>query len=82
MNTCVVDASVAIKWYVPETHHENALRFLRLLSKHSFNLHVPDLFFSEFGNILWKKTRRSQLDEQTAGRIARDLLGWVFTSLR
>jgi predicted nucleic acid-binding protein len=49
----VVDAGVAIKWYVPEIHEANAKRFLNS----ACNLHVPELFYPEFGNIVWKKAR-------------------------
>ena len=49
----IVDAGVAVKWYVPEVHEADAKRFLSA----DFILHVPDLFFPEFGNIIWKKAR-------------------------
>jgi predicted nucleic acid-binding protein len=49
----VVDAGVAVKWYVPEVHEADAKRFLSPV----FTLHVPELFFPEFGNIIWKKAR-------------------------
>ena len=48
MKLFVVDASVAVKWYVPEEHSEIAL----LLLDDNFSRIVPRLFFSEFGNIL------------------------------
>jgi predicted nucleic acid-binding protein len=47
----VIDAGVAIKWYDPEVHEYEAKRFL----DSAYTLHVPELFFPEFGNILWKK---------------------------
>jgi predicted nucleic acid-binding protein len=51
----VVDASVVIKWFVPEQGWEAALRLRReaLLS--------PDLLLPEIGNILWKKVRMRQI---------------------
>jgi predicted nucleic acid-binding protein len=49
----VVDASVAIKWVLTESHSEAALR---LLNK-DYELLVPDFFFPEIGNILWKRIR-------------------------
>ncbi len=36
----VVDAGVAIKWYVPEIHEREAKRFL----DPTYMLHVPELF--------------------------------------
>jgi predicted nucleic acid-binding protein len=50
----VVDASVAIKWYLPEIHSEDALRLI----DEERELLVPDLVWSEVGNILWKKWQR------------------------
>jgi predicted nucleic acid-binding protein len=51
----VVDASVVIKWFVPEQGWESAIRLRReaLLS--------PDLLLPEIGNVLWKKARRRQI---------------------
>ena len=63
--TYVVDASVALKWFVPEVHSEHALRLLRK----RFALQAPELIQAEFGNILWKKCRAGELDGITAGEI-------------
>jgi len=57
MRRYVVDASVAVKWFVPEIHSAEALRLLSL----DCELLAPDLLPSEFGNILWKKTRRGEI---------------------
>jgi predicted nucleic acid-binding protein len=72
MTDLVVDAGVAIKWYVPEIHEREAKRFL----DPACTLHVPDLFFPEFGNIVWKKARILKVPEITAeeGRDIIDLL--------
>lgn len=56
MTRYVVDASVGIKWFVPEVHAEAA----RCLLSTDHNLLVPDIFFPEIGNILWKRVRRSE----------------------
>jgi predicted nucleic acid-binding protein len=64
--TYVTDASVAIKWYVPEVHGHYAARLLSRLDAGSAVCHVPDLFHSEVGNILWKKVRRGELNEAEA----------------
>lgn len=52
----VVDASVAVKWYVEEEFSEDAARLL----SDGHELHVPELIYPEFGNILWKKVRRGE----------------------
>jgi predicted nucleic acid-binding protein len=56
MSRYVVDASVGIKWFVPEIHSDAARR---LLLEDNILL-VPDLFFPEVGNILWKRVRRGE----------------------
>ena len=45
MNTYVVDANVAIKWFVPEIYQEAARR----LRQSDYVLQVPDFLFLEFG---------------------------------
>jgi predicted nucleic acid-binding protein len=69
VNRFVVDASVAIKWFLPEIHSADALRLLR--TEHS--LLAPDLLWAEVGNILWKRWRRNELSDETAYAILRDL---------
>jgi predicted nucleic acid-binding protein len=64
----VVDASVAIKWFVPEVHHEAARRLLR----EGFELLSPDLVRAEVGNVLWKKWRRGELSAGEAVAVLRD----------
>jgi predicted nucleic acid-binding protein len=64
----VVDACVAMKWFVPEIHSEHALRLLRK----KFPLQAPELIRAEFGNILRKKCRAGELDGATAGEILDD----------
>jgi len=61
----VVDASVAVKWYVPEVHTEVALRFL----DEQYELLVPGLFFPEFGNVVWKKQRTGEISVEEARAI-------------
>ncbi len=58
----VVDASVAAKWYVEEDHTAEA----QLLFDENVELHAPELFLAEFGNICWKKVQRGDIDLQLA----------------
>lgn len=60
MKLFVVDASVAVKWFVPEEHSDVS----ELLLDENFDLAVPRLFFSEFGNILWKKFTRGEISRE------------------
>jgi predicted nucleic acid-binding protein len=61
----VVDASVAVKWFVPEIHSEHAVRLLRK----RVDLMAPELIQAELGNILWKKCRAGEFDGTTGGEI-------------
>jgi predicted nucleic acid-binding protein len=64
----VVDASVSVKWFLPEVYSREALR---LLNK-EFELLAPDLIFAEFGNVLWKKWRAEEIDSDSAIKILFD----------
>jgi predicted nucleic acid-binding protein len=66
VNRFVVDASVAIKWYLPESNSADADRLL----SGGFYLIAPDLLLPEVGNILWKRVMRSEITVQKA----RDIL--------
>ncbi len=61
MSRLVIDASVAVKWVVEETGTSEALAILR-----TGNLAAPDLLMAECANILWKKVRRAELQEDEA----------------
>ena len=75
---CVVDASVGVKLFVDEPLSEQAhTLFSGLVADPPIELYVPDLFFIECTNILWKYTRRfgrsledSQADLADLGRLA------------
>lgn len=52
-----MDASVAVKWFLPEIHCDAA----RLLLNGDDELLAPELILPEVGNVLWKKWRTSEL---------------------
>jgi predicted nucleic acid-binding protein len=65
----VIDASVAAKWFLPargETLAEEAVELLGRYAQGKVRFVVPDLFWAEFGNILWKATRLGRLTEAAA----------------
>lgn len=70
MTEFVVDASVALKWFLPEVHSDSAARLLR----EGYRLHAPDLIWAEFGNVLWKKWRRKEIAAEAARGMVRDFL--------
>jgi predicted nucleic acid-binding protein len=69
----VIDASVAIKWFVDEPGGVEAARLLR----HS--LAAPDLLAPECASILWKKVARAELSLDEAEVIALALEGAAIT---
>lgn len=75
MSRFVVDASVAIKWYLPEQYSTDAERLLN----GDLQLLAPDLLVSEVGNILWKRVSRSEITIQQAHVILRALAALPIT---
>ena len=69
MSVFVVDASLVIKWFVPEVDSDAARRWLDA----SHDYIAPDLLFSEAGNTLWKKVRRGELSPDDGQQLATDL---------
>lgn len=65
MSRFVVDASVALKWFLPEPDGECAAR----LRREGTDLDAPDLLHAEVANALWEWVRRGELKASTAGRI-------------
>lgn len=69
MSGYVVDASVAIKWFIPEIHFEIALQARQLRDR----LHVPAFMTLELGNVIAKKIRRGELTQMEGKTILREL---------
>jgi predicted nucleic acid-binding protein len=65
----VVDASVVIKWFVPEIHSDAARRLLLLPHQYV----APDLLFAETANTIWKKTRREELTPEEGQQLVADI---------
>ena len=69
MSRLVVDSSVVIKWFVPEVHSDDALRYL----DPNLDRDAPDLLLAEVSNILWKKVGRGDLTAPQAEKVAQDV---------
>ncbi|MBK5275991.1 MAG: type II toxin-antitoxin system VapC family toxin [Desulfuromonadales bacterium] len=69
MNVLVVDASIAVKWFLPEQYSINALRLLDI----GYELQAPDLIIAECGNVLWKKWLRHELEPELIPVMLSDL---------
>jgi predicted nucleic acid-binding protein len=62
----VIDASVAVKWVVPEIGSDHAAALA------SYRLSAPDLLDAECANVLWVKVTRGEISEADAAtRITR-----------
>ncbi len=76
MNQLVLDASVAIKWAMPlarEPLTDEALRLLRRYVSGEIEFIVPDVFWAELGNVLWKGTRQRRWRQDEAEDVATDM---------
>ncbi len=69
----VVDASVAIKWFVEEDLSEEAEAILG----YGEPLFAPDLLLAEIGNVLWKKVIRGEVAPDQAHEIAAKIEGGI-----
>lgn len=69
MTSVVVDASVAVKWCLP-SHREQlvgqAEELLASSRRDEIRFLVPDLFWVELANALWKAVRRGELSADNA----------------
>lgn len=65
MSVYVLDASVAVKWFLEEEHSEAALRLLD--ARH--HLHAPDFSLLELDHVLAKRMRRGELETSEAWEI-------------
>jgi predicted nucleic acid-binding protein len=61
----VIDASVAIKWFVEENLTDAALRLLERPEP----FHAPEFIVVEMANIAWKKVVRGEIGHEQAGDI-------------
>jgi predicted nucleic acid-binding protein len=78
----VVDASVAVKIFVPEALSAEAQAvFARFASENGAELIVPDFFFIECANVFWKWVQRSAYSAKAAQGHLRDLTGLGLTAI-
>ena len=70
MRFIVVDASVAVKWYVNETGSEKAVA---LLENEDLLFLAPDIFLAEAVNALLRQQGAGQLVDEALDKALRDL---------
>jgi predicted nucleic acid-binding protein len=84
LNNLVLDASVAIKWAMPsagEPLTDEALRLLRRYVGGELEFIVPDVFWAELGNVLWKGTRQRRWRQDEAEAVAADMRARDFATV-
>lgn len=69
MRALIVDASVAVKWLVPEDGSPAA----QVLRQKDLQLYAPDFLLTECASAICKKVQRRQLDERQATEILSSL---------
>ncbi len=78
MTAYVVDASVAVKWLIPPANETLSAESLQLLKGYvdgEIDLIVPDIFWAEVGNVLWKGVRQHRWPQTFAEVAASEMRG-------
>lgn len=84
MITLVLDASVAVKWAMPGASEPLTNESLRLFQRYrdgDVDFVVPDIFWAELGNVLWKGARRGRWSRNDAENTAADFEARRFTTV-
>lgn len=84
MTTFVLDASVAVKWVVPSSNEPLTDESLRLFKRYrdgEVDFVVPDIFWAELGNVLWRGARRGRWSRSDAENAILDFAHREFTTV-
>ena len=83
MNLIVPDASVAVKWCLPvaETLVDAAVDLLNRHHERHITFLVPDLFWTEFGNVMCKAIRQGRCTRQLALDAIRTMRSWALPTV-
>jgi predicted nucleic acid-binding protein len=76
LKSLVLDANVAIKWAMPlarEPLTDESLRLFKRYADGEVDFIVPDVFWAEVGNVLWKGTRQRRWRQDEAEAVAADM---------
>jgi len=73
-SSLIVDASVVVKWILPEEGHEEAIRIQQRYQDEEIDVFAPYLLASEVANVLWKRARRGDLSAHAAERCFQQFL--------
>lgn len=78
MQDIVIDANIAIKWFLPEPKSELA----QVVLKKKPDMYVPAYFFIETDSILTKKVRKKELSLKEAQHISTVLRSFPFQTIK
>lgn len=84
MTTLVLDASIAVKWAMPSAGEPLTDESVRLFNRYrdgEVDFVVPDVFWAEVGNVLWKGARRRRWGWDEAERVAADFKARDFVTV-
>ena len=84
MITLVLDASVAVKWALPgagEPLSNEALGLFQRYKNGEVDFVVPDVFWAELANVLWKGVRRGRWTPSDAESTVADFSARDFTTV-
>jgi predicted nucleic acid-binding protein len=82
--TLVLDASVALKWALHAANEPLTSESLRLFQRYrdgELEFIVPDIFWAELGNVLWKGARRGRWNRNDAENTVADFEARQFTTV-
>jgi predicted nucleic acid-binding protein len=82
--TVVLDASVAVKWSMPQAMEPltgASVRWLKRYVDGEIDFMVPDVFWAEVGNVFWKGTRQGRWSREDAENAAADLYARDFVTV-
>jgi len=74
MSLYVIDAGIAVKWFILEPDSDRARRLLENYNQGADDLVAPDLLIPEAANVFWKRAERGDLTPHEAEDNLRDLL--------
>jgi len=76
----VLDASVALKWAstANETLSAESVELLRQYVNGEVDFLVPDIFWAEVANVLWKKSRQGRSSQAIAEQVAAEMQARAF----
>lgn len=69
MNQIVLDASIALKWFLKEAGTQKAFEIQKQIDKRSLKAFVPQIFFFEIANVIKTKSKSTSSDVKKALKI-------------